>query len=259
MNLSDFAPVAALLDASYAALHGLAVLLDPVAGGAASALAIVLVTLLVRAALIPLGRLQVRAELTRRRLAPKLRELQRRYKNRPEQLQQKTLALYRDEKASPFAGILPALAQAPVLSLLYGVFTLVTINGHPNALLTDTLGGVPLGTSFAALVGQGAWADAAVAGLLLVAIAVTAFFSRRQAIRFAEPPVAGDAASEQQFRLVRIMSSLSFLTVVFAAIVPLAATVYLTITTLWTLLEREALRRRMGVLPGGGLAPAAAG
>jgi len=32
--------------------------------------------------------------------------------------------------------------------------------------------------------------------------------------------------------------------VVFAALVPLAATVYLTVTTTWTLVERAILRRR---------------
>lgn len=245
MDFYAFPPIAAVLDAAYSLLTGLAELLTPFAGPAASAAAIVVVTLVVRAILIPLGRLQMRAEITRRRLAPKLRELQRRHRKRPEVLQQKTLELYRDEKTSPFAGMLPALAQAPVLSILYGVFVLPTINGHGNALLDETLLGVPLGSSVVGLVGAGAWLDAGIVAILLLAIAITASLSRRQMLRLAEPPVPGDAQSEQQHRMMRVLSWMPFLTVVFAAIVPLAATIYLTVTTAWTLTERTLLRRAM--------------
>jgi YidC/Oxa1 family membrane protein insertase len=43
--------------------------------------------------------------------------------------------------------------------------------------------------------------------------------------------------------MTSMLSWLPFITVVFAAIVPLAATLYLTITTTWTLVERTLLRR----------------
>lgn len=242
MDIYAFPPIAAILDAAYSGLLALSALVTAPA-------AIVLVTLLVRALLIPLGRSQVKAEITRRRLAPKLRELQRRHRKRPEVLQQKTLELYRDEKTSPLAGIGPALAQAPVLSILYGVFVLPSINGHPNALLDETLLGVPLGRSFVSLVASGAWVDAVVCAVLLLAIAGTAVLSRRQILRFAEPPIPGDAQSEQAHRVIRGMSWMAFLTVVFAAVVPLAATIYLTVTTAWTLAERTLLRRRLGFEP----------
>lgn len=88
-------------------------LLTPLAGASAAALAVMLVTLLVRALLIPVGISQAKAEQTRARLAPKLRELQRRHKKNPERLQKETMALYRAENTSPFAGMLPVLAQAP--------------------------------------------------------------------------------------------------------------------------------------------------
>jgi YidC/Oxa1 family membrane protein insertase len=41
------------------------------------------------------------------------------------------------------------------------------------------------------------------------------------------------------------LSWLPFITVVFAAVVPLAATIYLSVTTAWTLAERVILRRVM--------------
>jgi len=243
VDIYSFAPVAAVLDAAYSVVSGLAGLLDPVAGSASAAVAIVLITLALRLLLIPVGASQVRAEFTRRRLAPRLAEIQKKYKKNPELLQKKMMELYTSEKASPIAGILPTLAQAPVLSVVYGLFILPTINGHPNDLLTEHLFGVPLGTSLSHLLTSGVFStDLLVyAGLLLV-IAAVAFTSRRVALRFATP-MADDAAPAMA-RANAVLSWLPFITVVFAAIVPLAATLYLTVTTTWTLVERVLLRRR---------------
>ncbi|APZ33564.1 hypothetical protein BOH66_04210 [Microbacterium aurum] len=49
--------------------------------------------------------------------------------------------LYRAEGASPLAGCLPLLIQAPVVGLLYSVFLHRMIDGHANELLTQTLAG----------------------------------------------------------------------------------------------------------------------
>lgn len=243
MDLYSFAPIAALLELASSAVNGLASLFAPLAGAPAMALAVVALTVLVRITLIPVGMAQARAEVTRRRLAPKLRALQATHKKNPEKLQRATMELYAEEKASPFAGMLPALAQAPVLSLVYGLFILPTINGHPNALLDETLFGVPLGTSFLAFLNGGAlWPGAAVFLGLFTVIAVVAFTSRR--VMLAQQ---SDSAADAPPALARVSSVLSwmpFVTVVFAMIVPLAAAIYLTVTTTWTLGERAVLRRR---------------
>jgi YidC/Oxa1 family membrane protein insertase len=243
VDLYSFAPIAAVLDAAYSVVTGLADLLDPIAGGASAAVAIVLITLALRLVLIPVGASQVRAEFTRRRLAPRLAEIQKKYKKNPELLQKKMMELYTSEKASPIAGILPTLAQAPVLSLVYGLFILPEINGHANGLLSEHLFGAPLGTSLSHLLVTGVVStDLLVyAGLLLV-IAAVAFASRRVALRSATP--IADGAAPAMANLNAVLSWLPFITVIFAAIVPLAATLYLTVTTSWTLVERALLRRR---------------
>ena len=246
MDFYAFGPVAAVLDLAYRGVTALITLFEPFAGHLAAALAIVALTVIVRAVLIPVGRSQVRAEFTRRRIAPKLQALQRRYKGKPELLQEKTLALYRAEKTSPFAGMLPTLAQAPVLSIVYGLFIVATINGHGNGLLTHDLFGVPLGTSLVALVTGGqVWPGILVFAGLLVVIAVVATFSRLIALRFAAQQPVDDAApgAAMMKSMASWLSWLPFLTVVFASVVPLAATIYLTVTTTWTLVERIILRR----------------
>lgn len=243
MDIYTFGPIAAVLDAAYSVVVALQDLIEPMTGGASAALAIVLITLGLRAALVPVGVSQVRAEFTRRRLAPRLRALQEKYRKNPELLQKKTVELYTSEKANPIAGVLPALAQAPVLSVVYGLFILPTVNGHENGLLAEHLLGAPLATSFSHLLATGVVGPELLvyAGLLLV-IAAVAFTSRRVALAFNRP---ADGMAPAMARANSLLSWLPFLTVLFAALVPLAATLYLTVSTTWTLVERAVLRRRL--------------
>ena len=155
MDLYAFPPIAALLDGAHAVLMGLAGLLEPLIGVSSAAAAIVLVTILVRTALIPVGVSQAKAERMRARLAPQLADLRRRHGTDPERLQRETMALYAAEGTSPFAGCLPLLIQAPIVGVIYALFILPTIAGHPNALLEQTFLGVPLGSSLAGSLASG--------------------------------------------------------------------------------------------------------
>lgn len=243
MDPFAFPPLAALLDAAYGALTGLSDLLTPIAGASAAALAVVLVTLLVRALLIPVGISQAKAEQTRARLAPKLRELQRRHKKNPERLQKEMMALYKAENTSPFAGMLPVLAQAPVVGILYTLFLRPEIAGHPNALLSHDLFGAPLGTSLVSALFGGTATPATflVFGVLLAVMIAVAEVTRRV---FRPTPVEGDDSPLNSPTMMRVMSVMHYLTAVFAAFVPLAAALYLTVTVVWTLVQRVILRRR---------------
>ncbi|KAA0962633.1 YidC/Oxa1 family membrane protein insertase [Microbacterium sp. ANT_H45B] len=242
MDIFAFPPLTLLLDAAYGALAGLSSAVEPVAGASAAALAVVLVTLLVRALLIPVGFSQARAEQTRARLAPRLRELQRRHKKNPERLQKEMLELYRSENTSPFAGMLPVLAQAPVVGILYTLFLRPEIAGHPNDLLTHDLFGAPLGTSLVSAVFSGSASPSTllVFGALIVVMIGVAEISRRV---FRPTPMEGDSPLNSP-TMMRVTGALHYLTAVFAAFVPLAAALYLTVTVIWTLVQRVLLRRR---------------
>ncbi|GAB3595432.1 YidC/Oxa1 family membrane protein insertase [Microbacterium tumbae] len=241
MDIFAFPPLAALLDAAYGALAGLADLLAPFAGAAAAAAAVVLVTLLVRALLIPVGISQARAEQTRARLAPRLREIQRRHKKNPERLQRETMQLYKDENTSPFAGCLPVLLQAPIVGILYTLFLRPEIAGHPNDLLSHDLFGAPLGTSLVHMLAAGPFSlpTLVVFGAVVVVMVVVAEITRR-----VFRPVPQDDSPLSSPGLLRAMSALHYLTAVFAVFVPLAAALYLTVTVVWTLVQRVILRRR---------------
>jgi YidC/Oxa1 family membrane protein insertase len=229
VNLFDLPVLSALLAAASAALAALGAVVTP--GGA-----IVLATLGVRSLLIPVGISLARAERTRRLLAPRLEALRKRWAKNPERLQRETLALYASEKVSPFAGILPVLAQAPVLTLVYALFASPQIAGAPNALLDASILGAPLGRHLSDLVAGVSTSDLVFAGLLGILILVAAL-ARRSALRAALPgqtPAPG---------LARALSWAPFLTAVFAVFLPLAATLYLTVSSAWSLCERAILRR----------------
>ncbi|QIM16515.1 YidC/Oxa1 family membrane protein insertase [Leucobacter insecticola] len=254
MNIYEFPPVKLLVDAAYWLVNHLSDLLTPIADGSSAVLAIVLLTFAVRAALIPVGRSQARANITRQRIAPQLAELQRKYAKNPEVLQRKTMELYAKEKASPFAGCLPVLAQMPVLMAVYGIFIQPTIHGEANTLLGHTFLGIRLNESYLGILGSGnvEWSAAAVFLSIMAIIAVVAQLSRRLLMRPAQAtartpkpaPAAGMLAGMPDLsRLTSALSFMPFITAIVAAVVPLAAAVYLMTTVTWTLGERLILNR----------------
>ncbi|RQP09465.1 MAG: membrane protein insertase YidC [Microbacteriaceae bacterium] len=236
MNPFDIPAVAAILAAAADALLALGSLVTP-AG------AIVLVTLAVRALLVPVGVSMAKAAQGRRRIAPQLAELQKRYRKNPEKLQKATLELYAAEKVSPLAGCLPMLAQLPVISLVYALFASPTIAGEPNRLLEGSLLGAGLGRHLID-VGSGVQAGDLVFVALLVVLAAVAWVNRRMTLRDAAlAPAPSPAAPGAAFLNPRgPLSWAPFLVLAAAAVVPLAATLYLAVSGVWSATERRVLR-----------------
>jgi YidC/Oxa1 family membrane protein insertase len=251
MDFFSFGPIAAVLDGAYRFVTALASAVDPAVGATSGLVAVVILTMLVRALLIPVGRSQVRAEFTRRRLAPKLAELQKQHGKDRETLSRKTMELYAAENASPFAGFLPLLLQLPVISLVYALFTHAQIAGHANALLSEQVLGAPLGTSFVGLAGAvgTVWPSVLVYLIVLALIAGVTTVSRHV---LAAPLPDGSAPSG----FARALSFLPYVTVVFAAFVPLAAAAYILTSTAWTVVERYTLRRMLDPARGARSRPA---
>lgn len=81
---------------------------------------IIALTIVVRAALLPLAVKQFHSMQRLAQLQPEMKKLQERFKNDRERLQQETMRFYRENKVNPFASCLPLVAQLPVfLSLFY--------------------------------------------------------------------------------------------------------------------------------------------
>lgn len=241
------------IDAAYWLVSALAGVLAPLPGGLAAAAAIVAFTIGVRLLVLPLGYYAFRGERARARLAPKVAALHRRHAHQPERLQRELATLYRQE-GGLFTGCLPALLQVPFFAVVYRLFLSARIAGGPNVLLRQHLLGVPLGSHWLSGAGPLSAQGLVFCGLFVL-LALIAMISVRLARRLAGPAAAQPAAAQPAGPggitgvLARI---LPFAAVAIAALVPLAAGLYLLTTTAWAAGERLLFRRLAPAWKGGG-------
>jgi YidC/Oxa1 family membrane protein insertase len=83
--------------------------------------AIILLTLLIRIVLIPLGIKQIRSMHAMQAVQPQLKEIQRKYKGDRQKQYEETQKLYKEFGVNPLSGCLPMLLQFPVLIALFAV------------------------------------------------------------------------------------------------------------------------------------------
>jgi YidC/Oxa1 family membrane protein insertase len=97
--------------------------------------AIMCLTVMMRALMFPIAQKQFASMAGMRVLQPKMKALQERHKDDKPRLQQEMLKLYKDEKVNPMAGCLPIVIQIPVWYALYKVLMLaIEMRHQPFAL-----------------------------------------------------------------------------------------------------------------------------
>jgi YidC/Oxa1 family membrane protein insertase len=209
-------------------------------GGASVVAGVVVVTLLVRACLLPLALRGVRADRARTALRPELERIRKRHAGDSARIASETAQAYRSAGVSPFAGVGPALLQLPVLATAYRVVVAPTVGGHPNVVLSASVLGGPLSAHWPVLLSAAGLASPAGLGLALLLAALTgiAWVSSRQLA--ARAAAAGPAGAGLAARLGRLTP---YLTVGFAALSPLGVGFYLVVTTGWSAAERALLPR----------------
>jgi len=82
-------------------------------------LAIIALTFIVRAVMFPIAQKQFQSMAAMRKLQPKMKAIQARFKDDKQQQQKEILKLYQTEKVNPAAGCLPMFLQIPVFYALY--------------------------------------------------------------------------------------------------------------------------------------------
>jgi YidC/Oxa1 family membrane protein insertase len=98
--------------------------------------AIVVLTLVVRAVLIPLYRKQLVSQRRMQLLQPELKEIQRRYKGDSMKVRLAQQELMRERGVNVLAGCLPLLLQLPLLFIIYSVIQHGLTNQDPRAMLS---------------------------------------------------------------------------------------------------------------------------
>src|ERR1700759_1494837 len=98
--------------------------------------AIVLLTICVRAILVPLTVRQIRSMARMQQLAPQMKEIQAKYKEDKQRQQQEVMNFYKENNVNPLASCLPLAAQLPVfISLFYMLREDLRINICPSTQL----------------------------------------------------------------------------------------------------------------------------
>ena len=92
---------------------------------------IIILTILIRVVLLPLGIKQIKSMQAMQAIQPRVKELQKKYKGNKQKAQEETMKLYREHGVNPLGGCLPLLLQFPLLIAMYAVVrppSLVAVN-----------------------------------------------------------------------------------------------------------------------------------
>src|SRR3954452_12905455 len=104
--------------------------------GAAWALSIIGLTLVIRAALIPLFVKQIKSSRNMQLLQPRVKELQKKYGHDRERLAQEQMALYKEAGTNPSASSLPLILQMPIFLSLFRLIN-AAAHGTTKGVLTE--------------------------------------------------------------------------------------------------------------------------
>jgi YidC/Oxa1 family membrane protein insertase len=202
-------------------------------------LAIVGLTVVIRAALIPLFVKQIKSSRNMQLLQPKVKELQKKYGHDRERLAQETMALYKETGTNPFASCLPILLQMPIFLALFRLIDNAA-KGTPKGVLTPEqvdqlqhakIFGAEISASFTKA--NGNLHVQILAAVLVVAMTATTFLTQRQLMSKNMPADAMTGQYAQQQKML-----LYVLPVVFAVggiAFPIGVLFYWTTSNLWTM------------------------
>lgn len=196
--------------------------------------AIIFVTVAVKSALMPLTFKSIKAQMDMQRIQPIMKELQAKYKDRPELLNQEMIKLYKDHRVNPLGGCLPILVQLPFFIAIYSTFVSEEFNklaGGSNSsffFIQD-------------LTKKGLTPDNI---FLVVIFGITTFVSQKMMTTNPDDPM-----QKQMLYIMPIMITVMFFTVP----VPSAALLYIVASNLFSMLQNFFVlkeKKRLGEING---------
>ena len=235
--------------------------LDP-ASGAAWALSIVGLVIVMRILLIPLFFKQIKASRGMQLVQPEMQALQKKYKGKSdpasrEAMSREMMELYKKHGTNPFASCLPILLQSPIFFALFRVLFELPRLAAGTYDRADSIGpltqelagqaeaatiwGAPLSGTF--LQADGNWHIQVVTVVLIIAMSVTTFTTQRQLTMKNMPPAALQGPMAQQQKILLYMLPLIF---AFSGVnFPIGVLIYWTTTNLWSMGQQFYTIRRM--------------
>jgi YidC/Oxa1 family membrane protein insertase len=245
--------------------------------GWAWTVSIVLLTMAMRLALFPVFVKQIRNQRAMQTLQPKMKELQAKYKNDKEKLNQEMMALWRENNANPLSGCLPLLLQIPIFISLYHTLReikpLTPCPGAPTVTVNDAacyptdiagfsqheifsaahakIFSAPISVSFRSgtdlihALGGSPGATKAVALILTVIMGATTFITQRQLM--AQNASSGNSQMVQSQKILLYVFPVMFL--IYGFYFPIGVLIYWLTTNVWSMVQQRVIIRRMEAVP----------
>lgn len=191
---------------------------------------IVVLTLIVRTALLPLVIKQYSSMRSMQMVAPQLKELQAKYKGNRQKLNEELMAFYKENQINPFASCLPLVAQLPIFIALY--YVLKAFSNDATGTASDL--------SFMWLIPDVA-ADFRFSAASAVLVAIYGLSQLLSTELSATPNMP-----ESQRRMMRVIPVVVVI-FVFQFVVPAGLVLYWMTTNLWTCGQQLVMRHRIGL------------
>src|SRR3954465_1868950 len=200
---------------------------------------IIAMTIVVRAALVPLTLKQFHSMQALARLQPEIKKLQEKYKDDKQRLNQEMMRFYQENKVNPFSSCLPLVAQLPVFfSLFYMLRKDLRHDICPSINPENVPNPKPCGASEAAhFLGISDITDKATGTTLLILVVL---YVGSQLISSLLMPSTVDRNQRM------IFLALPFVFVPFIINFPAGLLVYWITTNIWTSVQQYLVRRTIG-------------
>src|SRR3954451_2674656 len=200
---------------------------------------IIAMTIVVRAALVPLTVKQFKSMQALARLQPEIKKLQQKYGEDKQRLNQEMMRFYQENKVNPFSSCLPIVAQLPVFfSLFYMLRKDLRHDICPQINPPDVPNPKPCGASEAAhFLGIPDITDKATGTVLVVLLVL---YVGSQLLSSLLMPSTVDRSQRM------IFLALPFIFVPFIINFPAGLLVYWITTNIWTSVQQYLVRRSIG-------------
>ncbi len=206
-------------------------------------LSIVLLTMVIRTALIPLFVRQINSARNMQLIQPKVKDLNNKFGHDRERLGMETMKLYKEEGVNPMASCLPLLLQMPIFLALFYVLLSVSDGKalgyffeQSPALVTSlqhaTIFGAPISARFLPL-GASFGPTQFVSLTLVVLMTGILFITQLQLMRKNMPPEALTGTMAQQQKMMLYMFPVIY--AVGGVNIPIGVLIYWLTTNLWTM------------------------
>jgi len=210
----------------------------PPTSGAAWALSIVGLVVVIRILLIPLFVKQIKAQRALQILQPEIKAIQKRFKDDRQKQSEEMMKLYKDSGTNPFASCLPILLQMPIFFALFHVLNYGVAQDHPVGPMNEeliaqaaqaTIFGAPISETF---LGADDLNVKIVSLVLIALMTLTTFITQKQLLVKGISNAESNPFLQQQKLLVYIFP---LMFAVFGINFPIGVLIYWLTTNFWSM------------------------